>query len=46
MEVSTKPFINLVWLGAILMLGSTFLIVFRRALELGAVIPAEGAKTA
>ncbi|HVP14042.1 MAG TPA: cytochrome c-type biogenesis CcmF C-terminal domain-containing protein, partial [Terriglobales bacterium] len=30
-EVSTKPFINLVWLGAILMLGSAFLSVFRRA---------------
>ena len=45
-ELSTKPFINLVWLGSILMLGSAFLIVFRRALELGAVIPAEGAKTA
>lgn len=33
-EVSTKPFINLVWLGAILMLGSAFLSVLRRALEL------------
>ena len=45
-EVSTKPFINLVWLGAILMLGSTFLIVFRRAQDLGAVIPPAGTKTA
>jgi cytochrome c-type biogenesis protein CcmF len=38
-EVSTKPFINLVWLGAILMLGSAFLSVFRRARE---VKPTEG----
>ena len=30
-EISTKPFINLVWLGAILMLGATFLVVVRRA---------------
>jgi cytochrome c-type biogenesis protein CcmF len=29
-EVSTKPLINLVWLGAILMLGSAFLSVVRR----------------
>ena len=33
-EVSTKPFINLVWLGAIIMLGSAFLSVFRRAQDL------------
>ncbi len=33
-EVSTKPLINLVWLGAILMLGSAFLSVVRRALDL------------
>ena len=33
-EVSTKPLINLVWIGAILMLGSVFLTVTRRALEL------------
>ena len=45
-ELSTKPFINLVWLGSILMLASTFLIVFRRAQELDAVGTAEGAKTA
>jgi cytochrome c-type biogenesis protein CcmF len=32
-EVSTKPLINLVWLGAILMLGSAFLSVIRRALD-------------
>jgi cytochrome c-type biogenesis protein CcmF len=33
-EVSTKPLINLVWLGAILMLGSAFLSVLRRGLDL------------
>jgi cytochrome c-type biogenesis protein CcmF len=33
-EVSTKPFINLVWLGAIVMLGSVFMSVGRRALDL------------
>ena len=33
-EVSTKPLINLVWLGAILMVGSAFLSVLRRALDL------------
>jgi cytochrome c biogenesis factor len=33
-EVSTKPLINLVWLGAILMLGSAFLSVLRRSLDL------------
>ncbi len=33
-EVSTKPFINLVWLGAVLMLGSAFVSVLRRAREL------------
>ena len=32
-DVSTKPFINLVWIGAIIMLGSAFLSVFRRALD-------------
>ena len=30
-EVSTKPFINLVWAGAIIMLAATFLSVLRRA---------------
>ena len=34
-EVSTKPLINLVWLGAIVMLASTFLSVARRAMDLG-----------
>ncbi len=32
-EVSTKPLINLVWLGSIVMLGSTFLAMWRRALD-------------
>ncbi len=32
-EVSTKPLINMVWLGAILMLGSVFLSMFRRILD-------------
>ena len=32
--MSTKPLINLVWLGAILMVGSVFLSVLRRALDL------------
>ena len=35
-EISTKPFINLVWVGAILMLGSVFLVVARRGLDLAA----------
>jgi hypothetical protein len=33
-EVSTKPFINLVWIGAITMLASAFLVVARRAMDL------------
>jgi cytochrome c-type biogenesis protein CcmF len=33
-EVSTKPLINLVWLGAILMLGSVFLSMGRRIIDL------------
>ncbi|MGH7742755.1 MAG: cytochrome c-type biogenesis CcmF C-terminal domain-containing protein, partial [Candidatus Eiseniibacteriota bacterium] len=33
-EVSTKPLINLVWLGAILMVGSVFMSVARRAMDL------------
>ena len=45
-EVSTKPFINMVWLGAILMLGSAFLIVIRRVQDLGSAPQAEGEKTA
>ena len=32
-EVSTKPLINLVWLGAVLMLASAFLSVLRRAID-------------
>jgi cytochrome c-type biogenesis protein CcmF len=32
-EVSTKPFINLVWLGAVIMLGSAFLSMWRRTLD-------------
>ena len=40
-EVSTKPLINLVWLGAILMLGSAFLSMWRRALDLKQVEPAK-----
>jgi hypothetical protein len=39
-EVSTKPFINLVWLGAIVMLGSAFLSVVRRAIDLRRAPPA------
>jgi cytochrome c-type biogenesis protein CcmF len=33
-EVSTKPFINLVWLGAVVMLASAFLSMIRRVLDL------------
>jgi len=33
-EVSSKPFINLVWVGAIIMLASAFLVVVRRAQDL------------
>ena len=33
-EVSTKPFINLVWLGAIVMLASAFLSMIRRSMDL------------
>lgn len=32
-EVSTKPFINLVWIGSVVMLLSAFLSVLRRAIE-------------
>jgi len=42
-EVSTKPLINLVWVGAILMLGSVFLSAIRRATELR---PAAGVRPA
>ena len=34
-EVSTKPLINLVWIGAIVMLASVFLSVVRRSRDLG-----------
>jgi len=34
-EISTKPFINLVWLGAVVMLLSAFLSVVRRSQDLG-----------
>jgi len=39
-EVSTKPLINLVWLGAIIMLGSAFLSMLRRMLDLKRGAPA------
>jgi cytochrome c-type biogenesis protein CcmF len=39
-EVSTKPFINLVWIGAIVMLASAFLSAIRRAQD----VNREGAK--
>jgi cytochrome c-type biogenesis protein CcmF len=39
-EVSTKPLINLVWLGAVIMLASAFLSVIRRALDLRRGAPA------
>ena len=45
-ELSTKPFINMVWLGAILMLGSTFLIMIRRVGDLDGVVPGEGVESA
>jgi cytochrome c-type biogenesis protein CcmF len=40
-EVSTKPLINLVWLGAIVMLGSAFMSVARRVLDLKRAEPAK-----
>ena len=33
-EVSTKPFINLVWIGAVIMLSSVFLVMVRRGQDL------------
>jgi cytochrome c-type biogenesis protein CcmF len=39
-EVSTKPLINLVWIGAIVMLASAFLSVIRRVLDLNRGRPA------
>jgi cytochrome c biogenesis factor len=44
-EVSTKPLINLVWLGAIIMLGSAFLSVIRRALDVKRAPAGAGAAT-
>ena len=41
-EVSTKPLINLVWLGAIVMLASAFMSVLRRVLDLKRAAPATG----
>jgi cytochrome c-type biogenesis protein CcmF len=38
-EVSTKPLINLVWVGAVIMLGSTLLSVVRRAGDLRRTSP-------
>jgi len=38
-EVSTKPLINFVWLGAIIMLGAAFLTVYRRVLDLRKLEP-------
>ena len=40
-EVSTKPLINLVWLGAIVMLASAFMSVLRRVLDLKRTAPAQ-----
>jgi len=39
-SVSTKPFINLVWLGAIVMLASVFVSMIRRAIDLRRPAPA------
>ena len=39
-EISTKPLINLVWIGAIVMLGSAFLSVLRRAIDVARMGPA------
>jgi cytochrome c-type biogenesis protein CcmF len=40
-EVSTKPLINLVWAGAIIMLASAFMSVARRVLDLKRAAPAQ-----
>ena len=46
-EVSTKPFINLVWLGAVVMLASAFLSMIRRVLDLKREpVRTQGSKTA
>jgi cytochrome c-type biogenesis protein CcmF len=42
-EVSTKPLINLVWIGAVLMLASVFMSAIRRLLELQRTPAAPGA---
>jgi len=42
-EVSTKPLINLVWLGAIIMLASVFLSMWRRVLDLKRAEPVKAA---
>jgi cytochrome c-type biogenesis protein CcmF len=42
-EVSTKPLINLVWLGAIIMLGSAFLSMVRRGIDVSRRATAPGA---
>jgi len=39
-EVSTKPFIGLVWFGALLMLLSAYVVVFRRTRDLDVVLGA------
>jgi cytochrome c biogenesis factor len=41
-EVSTKPLINLVWLGAIIMLLSGFLAVAKRVMDLPKAAKAQG----
>jgi cytochrome c biogenesis factor len=38
-EVSTKPLINFVWIGSIIMLGAAFLTVYRRVLDLKKLAP-------
>ena len=46
-EVSTKPFINLVWLGAVVMVASAFLSMIRRVLDLKREpVRTQGSKTA
>jgi cytochrome c-type biogenesis protein CcmF len=44
-EVSTKPLINLVWLGAIVMLASAFLSVIRRAQDMRRSAPSTAASS-
>jgi cytochrome c-type biogenesis protein CcmF len=45
-EVSTKPLINLVWIGSVLMLGSALMSVIRRILDLGRPEPPRAVPTA